>query len=304
MDTKKYKKHAYLIICHNHFSQLGTLLGLLDDPRNDIYIHVDQKVDEFPRQMLNEKLRYAHIYYIDRLSISWGGYSMVQCEINLLEAAVSNTAAEYAYYHLLSGVDLPLRSQEQIHRFFDENTGKEFLSFSTKANQTKDFLDRVAFYHLLQEKVGRTRGALSKIETLLIKSQQYLHIDRLGSDRDRFYKGNQWFSITDALARFVLLPEQKAFTEKHMKWSCCSDELFIQTLTMNSPYKDNIVNDSMRMIDWKRGTPYTFRTEDYDLLMQSDKLFARKFDEDIDAEIIKRIAGSIMADSADSTAAR
>ena len=74
MDTKKYKKHAYLIICHNHFSQLGTLLGLLDDPRNDIYIHVDQKVDEFPRQMLNEKLRYAHIYYIDRLSIRYDAY--------------------------------------------------------------------------------------------------------------------------------------------------------------------------------------------------------------------------------------
>ena len=36
-------KHAYLIIAHSNLKQLQQLLLLLDDPRNDIYIHLDLK---------------------------------------------------------------------------------------------------------------------------------------------------------------------------------------------------------------------------------------------------------------------
>jgi len=36
-------KHAYMIIAHTNFEQLQTLLDLLDDERNDIYLHIDKK---------------------------------------------------------------------------------------------------------------------------------------------------------------------------------------------------------------------------------------------------------------------
>ena len=45
----------------------------------------------------------------------------------------------------------------------------------------------------------------------------------------------------------------------------------------------------MRYIDWDRGNPYVFRIDDYDALMKSDCMFARKFDEKIDKEIIEKI---------------
>lgn len=38
-------QHAYCIIAHSYPQQLWHLIGLLDDDRNDIYIHIDQKVD-------------------------------------------------------------------------------------------------------------------------------------------------------------------------------------------------------------------------------------------------------------------
>ena len=41
------EKHAYLIIAHNNFYILEKLLRLLDDERNDIYIHIDKKVNNF-----------------------------------------------------------------------------------------------------------------------------------------------------------------------------------------------------------------------------------------------------------------
>ena len=40
------------------------------------------------------------------------------------------------------------------------------------------------------------------------------------------------------------------------------------------------------MIDWRRGDPYVFKDEDKELLRKSDKLFARKFNSQIDADII------------------
>lgn len=40
-------KHAYLIIAHSNFGQLRTLLEMLDDERNDIFVHVDARAGAF-----------------------------------------------------------------------------------------------------------------------------------------------------------------------------------------------------------------------------------------------------------------
>ena len=37
------KKHAYLILAHSEPEILGILVSLLDDERNDIFIHIDKK---------------------------------------------------------------------------------------------------------------------------------------------------------------------------------------------------------------------------------------------------------------------
>lgn len=36
-------KHAYLIMAHNQWEVLAQLLEVIDDPRNDIYLHIDKK---------------------------------------------------------------------------------------------------------------------------------------------------------------------------------------------------------------------------------------------------------------------
>lgn len=35
-------KHAFLIIAHNEYPVLEVLLSMLDDERNDIYLHIDK----------------------------------------------------------------------------------------------------------------------------------------------------------------------------------------------------------------------------------------------------------------------
>ena len=38
-------KHAYLIISHKDFDILECIVKLIDDKRNDIFIHIDKKVE-------------------------------------------------------------------------------------------------------------------------------------------------------------------------------------------------------------------------------------------------------------------
>ena len=42
------KKHAYLIIAHTQPELLKILLKMLDDERNDIYLHIDSKAKDYP----------------------------------------------------------------------------------------------------------------------------------------------------------------------------------------------------------------------------------------------------------------
>jgi len=49
----------------------------------------------------------------------------------------------------------------------------------------------------------------------------------------------------------------------------------------------------MRLIQWNQGDLTTFRTKDYQELIYSPMLFARKFNENIDEEIINLIAERI-----------
>lgn len=53
-------KHAYLIMAHHEFEVLGKLVQALDDERNDIYIHFDKKVKNYPLL----KTKYTNLYIL------------------------------------------------------------------------------------------------------------------------------------------------------------------------------------------------------------------------------------------------
>ena len=75
----------------------------------------------------------------------------------------------------------------------------------------------------------------------------------------------------------------------------------MQTMLVNSPFAANLYmpncnNDQMacaRLIDWERGHPYVFRMADYDEIMQSPAMFARKFSMQADSEIVKAIQAAL-----------
>ncbi len=67
------------------------------------------------------------------------------------------------------------------------------------------------------------------------------------------------------------------------------DESFIQSIVSNSHLADRVVSDDLRLIIWDRPTPpypATLTIQDLDLLLASEKLFARKFHPGTDEAIL------------------
>lgn len=308
------KKHAYLIIAHKNMDQLKRLISVLDYEQNDIFVLIDKKCRQFNPSDLKKIIKKGSLYYADRMAIIWGGYSLVEAELRLLQTA--RERGKYQYYHLLSGQDLPLRDQNYIHSFFSQYEGYEFLTFCGKElyekNQPKE---RVQFLYLFQNLntcLPLLDKALRKVWNIcLIPFQRRIGIDRC-KDLTEIGYGSNWFSITNSFAEFIL--DNKDDIRKTYKYSFCADELFIHTLALNSYFRDKIfiregINDkkydrqgSLRYINWWDGKPHIWETRDEHELMEArDRgyLFARKFDEVTDNAIINFVVNMISTESDD-----
>lgn len=82
---------------------------------------------------------------------------------------------------------------------------------------------------------------------------------------------------------------------KQYRYASCADEVYKQTIIGNSFLFNNVYdktddyNGCMRLIDWTKGNPYVYRSVDFEQLMSSERMFARKFDEKVDFDIVEKV---------------
>ena len=285
------KKHAYLIMAHTQPELLKKLLQMLDNEQNDIYIHIDSKAKDYPLAQVAAVLKKSKCIFTERTDVKWGSYSQIHCEMILLKEAVKT---EHVYYHLLSGMDLPIKSQDEIFAFFEKYEGLEFVD-EDDPMISETALSRVKYTHRFYGKAGSVKDILGALSS---KGQKLLGVDKTKKYGDIiFQKGRNWFSITHGLAKLVV--EKEAWVQEVFGQSVCGDELFLQTVARNSEYAEKICNPNTmpeipdtRYIDWKRGSnnnPYIFREEDFEELKNAPGLFARKFDMNVDKKIVEKL---------------
>ena len=173
-----------------------------------------------------------------------------------------------------------------------------------KQDAIKVLQKRCRYYWFFQELIGDPKKArinkdirrllLFTLQRILVLFQRVLGVNRR---KDYLFScGANWFSITDEFANYVVNKE-KWVSDTFVNTLCC-DEVFLQTLLVNSPYKENTYRHgenatwqeaNQRMVDWGRGRPYIFRKNDYEELVQYSYCFARKFDWQVDKDIIKML---------------
>lgn len=285
-------KHAFVILAHHNFWTLERSLRLLDDSRNRIYVHVDAKATDFEEACLHGVLREATLHLVPRIPVHWAGRSQIDAVLVALEYALKD---DFDYFHLLTGADLPIKSPSEIDEFFERNIGDEFIDFAPENYNYATY--KAAYRHFFANNRNyRTKRSVKYLNHGLAKIQQHLGIRRTRSRH--FYHGSAYFSISREFAEYVHSRANEI--REDYKWTLATDEVFIQTLIMESPFRERVHAfeekhfGNARWIDWDRrrgNSPHTFRMEDLQALLNAPAglLFARKFDEDVDAAVISQI---------------
>ena len=280
MDTNSHK-HAYCIIAHNEPELLKTLIHLIDDKRNDIFLLIDKKSDVSIFEYINPI--HSNLYFSDSVNIRWGGVSQIEAELTVFECALKH--GPYKIYHLISGVDLPIKSQDYIHDFIDKHPNTEFMSLDD--HNFKGMEMKTRYYHFKTHYIRhpniKVRYIFNHIRTYSLKLQKLLGIRR--QYPMVLHKGANWVSITNELCEYLVSRKKEILTM--FKHTFCCDEIFLQSLVWNSEFKNRVFSfqgkySSLRAIDWQRGNPYVWGTQDdeetdIEILRESPCLFARKF---------------------------
>ncbi len=241
-------KHAYLIMAYNEFHMLKKLLAELDDERNDIYLHIDRKTRFVNKEEIKNWVNRAGLYFVNPRKLYPGTYSIVECELQMLSLAVKG---KYRYYHLMSGTDVPLKSQDYIYEHMNSN-GMEYFSYESDSQHDDIFNKRLKYYHPLLKFIGlevqdgpgrkkRFLRWLAKVEEKFISFQERLGVDRIKDQR--FYKGERWFSITHDFALYII--SKVGDIRKTYRLTNTPDEIFIPTLALNSRFAERICNSEV-----------------------------------------------------------
>ena len=297
----------YLILAHKNPLQLGRMIERLDDGASKFFIHLDAKT---PIEPFAACLEGGHIRFIEpRERCVWGDFSIVRATIHLMEAACK----EQGVFILMSGQDYPIQSQGYINAFLESNKGFDFIEIEPLEEKWKPKMvkDKLEHYHILHsEERGHSNcyapfahcSVFQKLRTLthLLKGRLSRKNFRLlcslpkrVAPFERQYAGSQFWAFSERTFYAVLnyIREHKAALEGYYKYTSSPDEIYFHSVLMNLVAKDSTIKlkEQITYVNYFRKNN-VFVTEDFDKLTSAKgKLFARKFDTDIDIEILNKL---------------
>lgn len=278
---------VYLILAHQNPIQLRKLVEKLDYKNNSFVIHYDLNASELEYRNLQEMfINKKNVYFSKRKKCYWGDRSLVEASIECLKTAYKNEIA-FDYAVLISGQHYPLKQNEEIEKYLIKADKNNFINYhELPSNEIwvneGGGIDRIIYYHF--NKHSRKRISYKKI----INRGFSVVLKKIGVKRKppidikKFYGGSQWWCLTNECCAYILNSiEKRPDIFRYFKYVHVPDEMFFQTILLNSRYKNKTVNDNLTYIDWgiePGASPLTLDESHYNELSQSSDLWARKFD--------------------------
>lgn len=276
-------KIAILLMIHKVNDQVNNLIKTFDKDKFDIFIHIDKKVNDISKIYQDENIFILE----ERISVMWATVDVAHAHIKLLKAAFEKN--EYLHYTLISGQDLPVKPTNELYNEIANHKDISYVNISTD----KDWIKKTEI--TVNLKYPRFMVKRNNFSRLIKKTYQAIFGPMIKSKYRVNYFGSQWMSLSHEFIDYLFY-NYNVETEllKEYKYSICVDETMIHTLFMNSRFKD-LRKDNLTYVDWSEGktSPKTLTLDDYDKMKNSNKFFARKFDETIDNEIITKILDDI-----------
>jgi len=247
-------------------------------PGFSFFIHVDRKSPASVREGYRVlATRYDSIVFLSSFyHVNWGGFNHLQAILLLVQQALESGME---YCHLITGQDYPVQRPEYFACQLSK--GKNYMEFFSlpTSNWLHGGLDRLVFYHFYDVFDRKTYPGKKAIK-ILKSLQKMLPVRRKLPNGIRLYGGGTYWSLDRACLEYVMeyIQRRPAFLDR-FRYTFCAEEIFFQTVLLNSPLRDFIVNDHRRYICWegRHGSlPAILDVSDFEKITHSNALFARK----------------------------
>lgn len=266
---------GYVVLAYKSPGQVHRLLKRIGSAGSPIAVHVDRSTDSATfRAMSRTEGDLAHVHFLDRRRTYWGGFGLVAATLDGIEYLVRRTPP-VDYVILMTGQDYPLRSAGAIEKFLSDAGGRSFVHHSP-----------------LPYSAWGAEGGLNRLQSWYYVGPRRHHFDlpwkRKVPGGLHPYGGEAYWCLTGTVGDYVVrfARENRRFV-RFFKHVFIPDETFFHTIVMNSPFREEVVNDTLHYVDWDaEPSPAILTADHFDRMVRSGKLFARKFDAATDGTIL------------------
>lgn len=302
-------KLAYIILAHKNPEQLTRLIARLNTETASFFVHIDQATNEDTYAQMVKQLSFLpNVYFLKRYHTYWGSFNLVKATFEGIKE-IFKIPVDFDYVMFLSGQDYPIKSNAQIEQFLSKNLGKEFIEYNplpyenwTDPNFTIN-VDRIENWFIngklvKHDSIALPKNASLKLRVFLTLCSWLMRLNILPRKRKfpegfQPFCGSAFWCLSRNCAEYInnFIQQNPAFIN-FFKFAGITDEVFFQTVILNSPFKEQVINDDLKYVVWPG--PAILGKNDLENLKNSSDLFARKFDPSIDAEVLDLIDQKIL----------
>jgi len=267
---------AYFLMLHNNPDQVRWLSKAISN-RHDIFcVHIDRRTPTPVRQQflgMMEECR--NLIVLPSRFMAWGGWNIAAIEAAAIRALVAHSN-DWSYFINLSGTDYPLMQREDM---VSELQGKDGANYVTLLDFDKT--------------PPHVRSRLGRVHVTLWKKRVRTPLPYPPPrDFEIAWKGSNWHVLTREFCEWIVQSPLTPKVENYLRWVGHPDEFLIQTLIMNSPFRDTAMK-YRRLIFWPG--PQTVTMAQKDALLSSNAFFSRKFNQSVDVDILRLLANRVGA---------
>lgn len=286
--------HAFLMTAYQDPEGLA---GLVDDlgPAALVFIHYDRKARLSSTDEARLRRSPTVVHFSRRYKVNWGGHAHLKAILHLIRTALEERSVQRL--HLITGSDRPIVPPARFKAFFEQRPASEFIQYFPLPTPywKGGGIDRLTLYHPL-DLFNAKDPIQKKLLDLTIHIQRRLGISRSMNGMPPLFGGSTYWSLTRDCLSYVMhrCDERPEFLHR-LRFTHVPEEIFFQSLIMDSPFADNVVNDNLRYVDWNKrngSTPAILDLTDLDRILASGKLFARKLQGPISKGLLNALRGT------------
>lgn len=278
---------CYVILAHKLPHQLVRLVERLQTASATFLIHIDAKAGREVVDPIRSGLdQMENVHFLRSHVCHWGEFGLVTASLEGIRTIVEQRMPSDQAV-LLSGQDFPIKRNDEISDVLGRAGDRSYLGYFPLPYDGWPYggMNRVDRWYV------RLRGRRVELPPASVAN-------RLGGPRRPFLPGlqpyggpMQWSLSAEALAYVYDYVQQHPAFVRFFRRTLIPDELFFQTLLLNSPMATRVINAELHHIEWSPGAdhPNVLTVEDLPRLQTSEALFARKFDSGADADVLDLI---------------